>query len=461
MSDQQSPASPALSKTALFAYAGPQFTLFLARAAGYGIIPALYAERFDLTLDKIAGVLLFMRFVEALLQVLAGKLTDKTAQGPFGRKTWVVLGSLMAALALIMLYSPPSNAGLFYLAFWLCLGTLVGSVAEVAYFSWGAEITNDYAERGKVATVQQWAAIAGQLGFFGIPLLPLTPTTEVTFESLGFLAWGVGVLTPLLMIIAVKSAPRGNPGTGEVAPTFRSLITAIFANRPMQILILGAVFFDLAASVSVGVGFLFLDSFLKGGSYVAYQGLLQMGGAFLGVSLTSYLITRLQKHHVWAASTWVYAAVLLPALFLTASTPYAGAIYVALTTTAYFVIMGAVVSPMSIIGDVVDYERWRSGEQQSGQFVAAFTLTQKLVGGLTAALGFYLLSLFGFEPGQEDYGPSATFGIRLVAIVMPAALMAFSGLIAWRFPLNKRRHAIVLKRLKSRDARLEATRSAS
>ena len=447
-----------LTTSQLFGYAGPHGILFLARAAGFGIIPALYAERFDITLDKIAGILLLMRIVEAALQLVAGRLTDATARGRFHRKVWVVMGTAGASIGIIFLYTPPASAGLYYLGLWLSLVALIGSVTEVAYYSWGAEITNDYSERGRVATVQQWAAIAGQLLFFGLPLLPFTPTTEITFETLGLIAVIVGVTTPILLAGAWFLAPLGNPGVGVAAPTIVSLVRAILANRPMQWLLLGGIFFDIAASVAVGVGFLFIDSYLQAGELVSYQGLLQMGGAFVGVSITGYFITRLQKHRVWAVSCCAYTAMLSTALLLTPSNPYAGTIYVGITTMSYLLAMGAVVAPNSIIGDVVDYERWRSGRQQAGQFVAAFQLTQKLIGGLATALGFFLLSLFGFEPGQDSYDSRAAFGIKFVAIFTPAFLMAFSGLVAWHFPLNRRRQTIVRRRLETRDRRRSGAR---
>jgi Na+/melibiose symporter-like transporter len=333
-------------------------------------------------------------------------------------------------------------------------------VTEVAYYAWGAEITKDYVERGKVATVQQWVAIAGQVAFFGLPLLPFSPTREISFDTLGLLAWGIGCATPLILVFAWTSAPRGNPGSGDEAPTLVALIKAIIANKPMQILILGGMFFDIAASVAVGVGYLFIDSYLQAGNAVPYQGLLQMGGAFVGVSLTGWLIAKYQKHRVWALSTFAYALVMLTALALTPDTPHAGIIYVVITTLSYLLIMGAVVTPMSIIGDVVDYERWRSGEQLSGQFVAAFQLTQKLVGGIAVAGGFYLLSAFGFEAGEDSYDGVATAGIKIVAVIMPALLMALGGFIAWRFPLDRRRQNIVRKSLLRRDTRDAKNRAA-
>ncbi|MEL6687311.1 MAG: MFS transporter [Pseudomonadota bacterium] len=445
--------TPLLSNTQLAAYAGPQAILFLTRVASFGIIPALYAEKFDITLDKIAGILILMRFAEAILQLVVGQLTDLTARGKLNRKVWVISGTILAAVGLWFLYSPPANAGLVYLAVWLGVVTLVGSATDVAYLSWGAEITTDYAERGKVATVQQWAAIAGQVIFFGIPLLPLTPTSEITFEALGLIAIIVAVSTPFIIFLAYKLAPIGNPGAESERPTLTSLAKAILANRPMQVLVVGGMFFDIAASVAVGIGFLFIDSYLAAGEYVPYQGLTQMAGAFIGISLAGFFLLRFQKHHVWAASAFIYCGVMLLALFLTPDMAYAGLVYVGITTMAYLVAMGAVVAPNSIIGDVVDYERWRSGAQQSGQFVAAFQLTQKLVGGLAGALGFYLLAQFGFEPGQDSYDSQATTGIKLVAVILPAGLMAFSGFIALRFPLNRKAQETVRRRLYQRDER--------
>jgi GPH family glycoside/pentoside/hexuronide:cation symporter len=116
----------------------------------------------------------------------------------------------------------------------------------------------------------------------------------------------------------------------------------------------------------------------------------------------------------------------------------------------YLLMGGAAVVPQSVIGDIVDYEAMRSGQHVAGQFVATLQLSQKLLSGVAASGGLYLLSLFGFKPGQAAYGALDSFGITFVAAVLPALLMFGCAVLVWRYPITRQRHRAILRCLARR-----------
>lgn len=47
-------------------------------------------------------------------------------------------------------------------------------------------------------------------------------------------------------------------------------------------------------------------------------------------------------------------------------------------------------------------------------------------------------AIFGFKPGQPSYDTTATFGIEIMNLALPAALIFAAAAIAWRYPITER-----------------------
>jgi len=116
-------------------------------------------------------------------------------------------------------------------------------------------------------------------------------------------------------------------------------------------------------------------------------------------------------------------------------------------------VAGSMVVPMSLVGDLADYEALRSGQRAAGPMVAITQLTLKLFGGGAAAAALWVVSLFGFQPGQPSYGPVEAFGIQFVTLALPAAFILAAAFLAWHYPITARRHRAILRALDRRTAR--------
>ena len=112
-----------------------------------------------------------------------------------------------------------------------------------------------------------------------------------------------------------------------------------------------------------------------------------------------------------------------------------------------------VISP-SILGDIADYGRLKTGEQRTGGYYAFYMLTNKIATAIGAGSAFMLLHAFGYDAkaGATNTGWAA-FGMMFTVALMPAVFKIGGAAILLRFPIDRRRHAIIQRRLAQLDAR--------
>jgi Na+/melibiose symporter-like transporter len=144
------------------------------------------------------------------------------------------------------------------------------------------------------------------------------------------------------------------------------------------------------------------------------------------------------------------ACVLLAQLVLAPGMPHLVPILVGMWMLVAATVAGSLVVPMSLVGDLADYEALRSGQRAAGPMVAITQMTLKLFGGGAAAAALWVVSLFGFKPGQDSYDTTAAFGIQFVCLALPAMFIITAAVVAWRYPITARRHRAIVCRLERR-----------
>jgi Na+/melibiose symporter-like transporter len=111
-------------------------------------------------------------------------------------------------------------------------------------------------------------------------------------------------------------------------------------------------------------------------------------------------------------------------------------------------------APAAILADVVDYDQWKSGTNKAGNYNAFLVITQKAAIALGSAAGYLLLDLFGYDIKGGHNGAAATSGFLLTLVYVPCALYMLAALFMWNFPIDRRRHSVIRRRLDTRRARL-------
>ena len=110
---------------------------------------------------------------------------------------------------------------------------------------------------------------------------------------------------------------------------------------------------------------------------------------------------------------------------------------------------GNMVMPIALLGDVIDYDIFKTQVNRSANYFSLNALLTKGNVALGGGLAFYLLAAFGYEVGSDN-SQGATNGLLFVALVLPSTFSIIAGAILWFFPINRKRHAVILEVIEQR-----------
>jgi Na+/melibiose symporter-like transporter len=309
---------------------------------------------------------------------------------------------------------------------WLFLLTLGWTVMLTPYFAWGAELTGDYTERGRVAV---WRETTGLIGtILAAVLYSFGSTSE---EGMRLVAFLIVLALPAAVALCLRFVPEPRDYSRAVAP-LGSLLRVLTHER--QFLRLLAAFFINGAANALPSGlFLFFVGQRLGAPELGGPLLILYFGAAVAVApLWPRLIRRYSKHRVWCVAMIYAGMVFSTALFLREGDIVAFAVICALSGAA----LGADLSlPSAIQADVVDLDTAQSGSQRTGAFFALWSLAQKFA--LAGAGGAALIALgwIGFSAdGGND--AAALTGLTLLYALAPIALKAVAIALMWNFPID-------------------------
>ncbi|MEQ8994368.1 MAG: MFS transporter, partial [Pseudomonadales bacterium] len=88
----------------------------------------------------------------------------------------------------------------------------------------------------------------------------------------------------------------------------------------------------------------------------------------------------------------------------------------------------------------------RTRVNNSGKYFAFNTLLDKALIGIGVGVTFPLLSLFGYQIGaaNDDF---ANFGLLLCYLGIPLVTHLLAAAMLWNFPIDRRRHGIIRRRI--------------
>ncbi|MEM1091656.1 MAG: MFS transporter [Pseudomonadota bacterium] len=440
-----------LKRTVLAAYAAPAFSQALIHGPVGTVIQGIYGRDFGVALSSIAFALVVSRIFDAVTDPIIGYLSDRYRTRFGHRKPWLIVGSLIAVVACWNLYIPPEQVTAGYFLLWFLLAYFGWTVSEIPYRAWMADLTDDYQQRTRIAAWRTFARYLGFIAFYGIPLLPFFETTEFTAETLKVTAVVAAIALPTTALIAAWIVPQGGAVVSAGRPNLRQVLPALLRNKPLLLFLATFATGGLATGTAFGLLFFFVDSHLELGGTLA---LLFVLGAHIGAVTMPFwvwLANRIGKERSWAIAYLCSGSFLLAHLLIPAG-PQGELLLIIMFVLVFSVSSAGVVVPAALLADIVDYGKWKFRGDYAGTYYSVQTMVEKGVEGLGVALGLAVVSWFGFDPQLESQTERGTFGLLLGFPVLPAVMTLLTVPIIWRFPINRRRQQIIVKRLARREA---------
>lgn len=445
-----------MSVRRLLAYAAPAFPLGLPTIPAFVLLPAFYADEVGLGLAVTGWVLLLARLLDMVTDPLIGALSDRTPGGFGRRKPWIFMGGLIGALGIVNLFAPPEGAGAAHLIIWSAVLYLGWTMVAVPYTAWGAEISDDYHERSRIAGAREAAMILGVLAAGAVPAAALAAGWSQS-EGLALVAWlavGVGALTFLALLLVVPEP--GRPKTDRTFPSVRASLRALAANGPFVRLLAAWVVNGLSVGVAAALFPLYVQYVLGVGDTLrgALIFLYFLAGV-LAVPVWLRLSRRLGKHRVWCLAMLMACAAFI---WIPALGNGDVAVFVVICVVTGFALGADLALPPAMQADVIDLDTLRHRVRRAGVFFALWSMGTKFALALAVGTAFPALSFFGFETGEE--AGNSEEGLLALALIYGWAtvvLKAVAIALVWRHPIGARQQRAIRSRIDARARRPSLT----
>jgi Na+/melibiose symporter-like transporter len=144
----------------------------------------------------------------------------------------------------------------------------------------------------------------------------------------------------------------------------------------------------------------------------------------------------------------------LPLVHLIEPGPHALVIYAAYDAM-WMLFYGAVeVASRALLGDMVDYDTLKTGNERSGEYVALWTLVTRATQAVGASAAFAVAGWFGYEASASSHSAEAIFGLKLTLGGLPAAIALVAAGLVMVLPMTRHRHDVIRRRLARRARRV-------
>lgn len=403
-----------------------------------------------------------MRVCDAITDPIIGALIDKT-NGRFGKfRPFMVLGNLIMAGSILMLYIltpfiPESMMWLRYLAFIaLYFVWVIGYTFQTSCTRSGQTVlTNDPKQRPMFTLFNTVGSLVG-MGAMQV-LAPVVGKAQGGYNTAGFFATlaPVGIVVSLaltaLAVVGIweKDQPKyfGVGGQQEKVKA-SEYVQIIRANRPMQRLMVAGAGCKLALAIATHTAVLCMLYGCMMGNYDGlYLPMMVIGYACSAPFFALTIRTSQKKGQKASLVRYVsvalicYVAVLALLLLWRQGDPAWNLsilggrglslnLYTILFILFFGVGYGAYYStadmPIPMVADCADYETYRSGKYIPGIMGTLFSLVDKLVSSLASLVVTIAVGFIGLSSIPDQYSPYVP-GMNVVVIV----LFCVIPMLAW------------------------------
>lgn len=427
-----------------------------------GLVQPIYNIALKIDPVLLGVALAIPRALDALSDPVIGNISDNTRSRWGRRRPYIVVGSLLTAALLPLLWFPPQTGMMsqfLYLTVMASIYTLCYTLFVIPYCALGFELTRDYNDRTRLLA---WPNYIGLIGSFTMPWLYALVLHPAFGDEIQGVRWvSVGIAAVIIVAGCMPAVFCKEPENAQEQESVRFLdaVRWTFGNRAFLILLATnlIVLCGLATVVSLNlylnIYYVFDGDKVAAGAMVGVGGTLAAVLSYASVFMATVISTHYGKRMamevglalaaVGTLSLWWTLRPEMPWLQLI-STGFVG-----------LGLQGCWMLFVSMTGDVCNEDELKTGLRREGMFSAIGGFSRKMAVAVAALGTGLLLSFSGFDAGiAESVGVSDEILWRMRAwFCFGQTGVLLAGMLLLRFyPISRERAQATQLALEARES---------
>lgn len=413
----------------------------------------------------IGTMFLVVRFVDAITDVVTGRLVDAKKPGKLGKfRPFILWFSLPLLLSSMAIYSAktffPNISGGAAIAYmygtYILMASVFYTLVNIPYGSMAPAVTQVPTERGKLAAFRGYGAATAilALAFIIAPQIRANAANPEALQQSLFLTTGGFVVVGMALYLFTVFNLKEQVARPETPVSLRDSARTLTTNKPLIWLSLGAVLYLTGMTALSTLGSYVAIYVQQDAQFIAWNILAQTLALFVVGPLIPTIVRTIGKRtgYVLLGSVTVIGAAIL-AFAPLSTTPMFGPV------AFFFVgmgIQGVNTLMWALEADTVEYGEWRTGQRTEGTTYAVFSFTRKMGQALGGFVGGLALTWVGFSAAAASQGQDQADGvassIQLVSGALIGGFSILSVLVMFFYPLTEAKFREISAEIAARRA---------
>lgn len=411
----------AFGKDAVYAIVSTFFMIYLTDYRG--VAPAFVAVLF-----------LVARIWDAFNDPFMGMIVDNT-RSKWGKfRPWILIGTLLNAVVLILMFLDNGLAGNSYkvwCAVFYILWGMTYTVMDIPYWSLVPALTDDENERNQVSAIPRIFASCAWLviGSFGLAMVAaLGKGNDVKGFSL--LAIGISIVFIIATVITVMNVKEKVVTQNQEKTSVKGMIHVLFKNDQVKIILGIALLFNIAYQLSNSFALYYFKYVIGDSKNLLYPVYAGVAGV---AQMVSMAILPMFSKKVGKKPAFFMASFLpvfgLALLWICGYVMPMSIVLVGVCSCIVNAGIGFMLVFITVLlSEVVDYGEYTLGTRNESILFSMQTFVVKFGGAFSGFLSGIGLTVIGFVANQQQSAGTMA-GMRIIMILIPAILSALCYVI--------------------------------
>lgn len=410
----------------------------------------------DAMLALVGGVLTVLRILDAFNDPITGVIIDNTHTRWGKFKPWMVIGAVISAVCMLMLFSDlPLTGGAYVAVFAVSyiLWDIFYGVNDIAYWTQLPALSVDQRQRESMGS---FARICANVGMYAVVvgIIPVTGALTDVFGGNGKRAWlvtaaAVCALMIGFQMITVFGVKETRTFKEEENTSLRDMVKVLFGNDQLMWTTVSMALFMVGYCTTTSFGtYYFKYAYGDEGMYSLFAGVLGVS-QLAALSVFPLFSRKFSRKTLYTAATILVAAGYGVFFFAPMNMiPIAAAGVLLFVGQAFIQTL-----MLMFLADTIEYGQWKLGKRNDSITFSIQPLINKL--GAAVATGVVTLTLIisGINRAETaaDVTPEGLLIMKIAMMALPLLSIALGYYVYLRkYRIDEDMYHRIIQRLKER-----------